>query len=105
MVCSDRQDLSFETELLIQMNELLFRHAYLQKVMDDKKSWLTQMAVLDQICHHFFLNTNSLQCQPTTSQFIKPLAQQILALVAAAIHCTLFEYASGKKTTFVFFSR
>jgi len=37
-----------------------------------------------------------------TSQYFQPLAPQTLALVAAAIHCALSEYASGKKVTVIF---
>jgi hypothetical protein len=40
--------------------------------------------------------------QPTTSQYLQPLAPHPLALVAAAIHCALSEYATGKKATVMF---
>jgi hypothetical protein len=60
------------------------------------------MAVLDLIYHEFFFTANSLGRQPTTSQIFKPLIPPMLALVAAAIHCALSEYASGKKVTVMF---
>jgi len=60
------------------------------------------MEVLDLIYHQFFFTANSLGRQPTTSQYFQPLAPQTLALVAAAIHCALSEYASGKKATVMF---
>ena len=60
------------------------------------------MEVLDLIYHQFFFTVNSLGRQPTTSQFFQPLAPQTLALVAAAIHCALSEYATEKKVTFMF---
>jgi len=92
-------DLGSETELRIQIKELLSDDAYLAKVIDDKKPWFTRMEVLDLIYHRFFFTANSLGQQPTTSQFFQPLTPQILALVAAAIHCALSEYATGKKVT------
>jgi hypothetical protein len=60
------------------------------------------MEVLDLIYHQFFFTANSLGRQPTTSQFFQPLTPQTLALVAAAIHCVLSEYATGKKVTVMF---
>jgi hypothetical protein len=39
------------TELRIQVMELLFYNAYLLKVINDKKSCITQMEVLDLIYH------------------------------------------------------
>ena len=60
------------------------------------------MEVLDLIYHQFFFTANSLGQQPTTSQFFQPLTLQTLALVAAAIHCALSEYATGKKATVMF---
>jgi hypothetical protein len=62
------------------------------------------MEVLDLIYHQFFFTTNSLGRQLTTSQYFQPLAPQTLALVAAAIHCALSEYTTGKKAT-VMYSR
>ena len=99
IVRSYRLDLGSETELLIQVTDLLFDDAYLSKVIDDKKSWFARMEVLDLIYHQFFFTTNSLGRPPTTLQFFQPLAPQTLALVAAAIHCALSEYATGKKVT------
>jgi len=60
------------------------------------------MEVLDLIYHQFFFTANSLGRQPTTSQFFQPLTLETLALVAAAIHCALSEYATGKKVTVMF---
>jgi len=100
--CSYRIDLGSKTELRIKVKELLIDDAYLSKVVDDKESWFTQMEVLDLINHQFFFTTNSLGCQPTTSQYVQPLALQTLALAAAAIHCALSEYASGRKATVLF---
>jgi len=42
-------DLESETELGILVKELLFDDAYLSMVIDDKKSWFTQMKVLELI--------------------------------------------------------
>jgi len=91
-----------ETKLKIKVKELLFDDAYPSKVVDDKKSWLTQMEVLGCIYHQFFLTAHSLRCQPTTSQYFRPLSPQTLVLAAAAIHCALSEYASRKKATVMF---
>jgi len=74
----------------------------LSKVVEDKKSWFKQMEVLDLIYHQFFFTANSLGRQPTTSQYFQPLTSQTSALAAAAIHCALSEYASGKKATVMF---
>jgi hypothetical protein len=60
------------------------------------------MEVFDIIYHQFFFTANSLGRQPTTSQFCRPLAPQMLALVPAAIHCALSEYATGKMITVMF---
>jgi hypothetical protein len=60
------------------------------------------MKVLDLIYHQFFFTANSLRHQPKTSQYVQALALQTLVLVAAAIHCVLCKYASGKKTTVIF---
>jgi len=102
IVRSYRLDLGSETELRIQIKTLLFDDAYLSKDINDKKSWFTRMEVLDLINHQFFFTANSLGRQPTTSQFFQPLTPQTLALVAAAIHCALSEYATGKKVTVMF---
>jgi len=61
-----------------------------------------RMEVLDLIYHQFFFTAYSLGHQPMTSQYLQPLALQTLALVAAAIHWALFEYATGKKATVMF---
>jgi len=95
-------DLRSETERRIQVKELLFDDAYLSKVGDDKKSWFTRMEVLDLIYHQIFFTANSLGRQPTTSQYFQPLTPQTLALVAAAIHCALSEYAGGREATVMF---
>ena len=99
IVRSYRLDSGSDTELRIQVTELLFDDAYLSMVIDDKKAWFTRMEVLDVIDHQFFFIANSLGRQPTTSQFVQPLTPQTLALVAAAIHCALSQYATGKKVT------
>jgi len=91
-----------ETDLRIKVKEHVFNDANLSKVVDDKKSWCTRMEVLDLIYLQFFFTANSLGRQPTTSQYFQPLAPQTLALAAAAIHCALSEYASGKKATVMF---
>jgi len=85
--------------LRIQVREILFDDAYLSKVIDDRNSWFMQMEVLDLIYHQFFLTANNLGRQLTTSPIFQPLSPQTLALVAAAIHCALSEYATGKKIT------
>jgi len=95
-------DLHSKTGLWIQVKELLFDDAYLYKVVENKKLWFTRIEVLDLIYHQFFFTANSLGRQPTTFQYFQPLAPQTLALVAAAIHCVLSEYASGKKATVMF---
>ena len=99
---SYRLYLGSETELRIQVVELLFDDAYLPKVIDDKKAWFTRMAVLDLIYHPFFFTANSLGRQPTTSQFFQPLIPQTPPLVVAAIHCALSEYGTGKKVKVMF---
>jgi len=60
------------------------------------------MEVLDLINHQLIFTANSLGRQPTTSQFFQPLTPLTLVLVAAAIHCALSEYATGKKVTDMF---
>jgi len=102
VVHSCRFDVGSETELPIKVKELLFDDPYLSKVINDKKSWFTQIDVLDFINHQFLFTTNSLGRQPTTSQYFQPLAPQTLALAASAIHCVLSEYACGKKATVKF---
>jgi len=102
IVCSFRWDFGSWTELRIEVKELLFDDAYLSKVIDDKQSWFTQTVVLDLIYHLFFFTADSLGRQPTTLQFFQPLTPQTLALVAAAIHCALSEYATGKKIAVMF---
>jgi len=95
-------DLGSETTLRIQVKELLFDYSDLPKVIDEKKSWFTRMEVLDSIYLQFLLNANSLGRLPTTLQLFQPVALQTLALVAAAIHCALSEYATGRKITVMF---
>jgi hypothetical protein len=85
-----------ETELQIQVKELLIDDAYLSKVVDDKQSWLTRKEMLDLIFHRLFFTANSLGHQPTTSQYFQPLTLQTLALATAAIHCAFSEYGSGQ---------
>ena len=100
--CSYRLDLCSETELRIQVMELLFDDAYLSNGIDDKKSWFTQTELHDLIDHQFFFTSKSLGRQPTTSQYLQPLTQQTLALAAVTIHCARSEYASGKKAIVMF---
>jgi hypothetical protein len=95
-------DLGSETDLRIQVKELLFDDAYLSKFIDDQKSWFRRMEVLDLIYHQLFFTANSLGRQPTTLQFFQPLTPQTLALVAAAIQCALSEYATGKNVIVMF---
>jgi len=102
IVWSYQLDLGSETELPIQVKELLFDDAYLLKVINDEMSWFTQMEVLDLIYHQFFFTANSLGRQLTTSQFFQLLTPQMLALVAAAILCALSEYATEKKVIVMF---
>jgi ureidoglycolate hydrolase len=102
IVQSYQLHLGSQTELRIQVQKLQSDNAYLLKVVVDKKAWFTWMEVLNSVYHQFFFTANSLERQPTTSQFFKPLTPQTLALVAAAIHCALSEYATGKKVTVMF---
>jgi len=95
-------DVGSETWLQIRVNVLLFDDAYVSEVVDDMKSWFTQMEVLDVIYDQFFFTPNSLGRQQTTPQYFQPLAPQTLALAAAAIHCALSEYASEKKALVMF---
>jgi hypothetical protein len=92
-------DLRSETELQIQVEEHQFDYVYLSKVVEDRKSWFTQMEVLDLIYHQIFFTTNSLRRQPRTSQYFQPLTSQSLTPAVAAIHCALSEYASGQQAT------
>jgi len=101
--CSYLLDLPSETELRIQVKELLFDDAYLSKVINDMKLWFTLMEVLHLIYNQFFFTANSLGQQPTTSQFFQPLTPHTLALVAAATLCPLSEYATGTKVTVMVF--
>ena len=99
VVHSSQVDLWSETKLRIQVKEVMFDDQYLSKVVDNEKSWFTQVEMHDLICHQFFFTANSWGCQPPTSQYFQPLTPQTLALVAAAIQCALSEYASGKIVT------
>jgi hypothetical protein len=62
-------------------------------------SWFVQIEMLDLINHQFSFTANSLGRQPTTLKFFQPLTPQTLALVAAASHCALSEYATEKMVT------
>jgi hypothetical protein len=95
-------DLYSETEFQIQVKDLLFDDAYLSKVVEDETPWFTRMEVLDLIYHQFFFIANTVGCHPMTSQYFQPLTLQTLVLVAAAIHCVLSEYTTGKKATVMF---
>jgi len=102
IVCSYELDLRSETELQIQVKEILLDDAYLSKVIDDKKLWFMRMEVLDLNYHQLFLTASNLRYQPTTSQYFQPLTPLTLARVVAAIHCALSDYSSGKKATVMF---
>jgi hypothetical protein len=53
VIRSKQLDLRSETELRIQVKELLLDDACLSKVVEDKKSWFTRMEVLDLIYQQF----------------------------------------------------
>jgi len=53
-------DLGSETELEIQVQELLFDDTYLSKVIEDMKFWFTRMDVLCLIYHQFFFTADIL---------------------------------------------
>jgi hypothetical protein len=95
-------NLSSEIGERIQHYELLVDIASLLKVVDKKITWFTRLDVLILIYHYFFFTTNSLAHQPTTSQYLQPLALQSLVLIAPPIHCLLSEYASGMKASVKF---
>jgi len=95
-------DLYSETQLQIQVKELLFEDAYLSKVVDNNKSWSTQMEVLHLIYHQSFFTANSMGWEPMISQYVHHLSSQRLALGAAAMHCVLSEYGCGNKATVMF---
>jgi len=99
MLRSYRFDFRSQTELQIQVMQLLFNVAYLSRVMDDKKSWFTWPEVLDLIYDQFVFTTNILGHLHTTSQYFQPLALQTFVLAVAAIHCALSEDPSGNKAT------
>jgi len=86
----------------MQVTKHLFDHPYLSKVIDDKSSWFMHMEVPDLINTQFFFNTNSLEQQPTTSQFFQLFTPQTFAHVATAIHCVMSQYATGKKVSAMF---
>jgi len=60
------------------------------------------MEVLDLIYHQLFFTANSLGRKATTLHFVQLLTPQTLNLVAAAIHCALSEFGTGKKATVMF---
>jgi len=102
VVHSYQLDLGSETGLQIHVDKLICDDACLSKVVDDKKSWFNWMAVLNLINSQFFLTSNRLGHQTTTSQLFQPHTVQTLALSAAAIHWILSEYASRQKAMDVF---
>jgi len=69
IVDSYRVDLGSKNQLRIPVWKLLFDDAHLSNVTNDKKSWFTQMEVLDLIYQMFFFTANNLGQQLTTSQF------------------------------------
>jgi len=71
--------------------------------MDDKKSWFTQMEVINLICHQFVITAHDLWCLPTTFQFIQPLAQSTLLPLALAIYWVWSECATGRMVEYIFF--
>jgi hypothetical protein len=85
----------------MHVKELLFDNAYLLKVINDQNAWFMRIEVFERIYHQLIFTANSLGRRPTTSQFFQPLIPQTVALVAAAIHCALAEYATGKEVTFM----
>jgi len=60
----------------------------------DGSAWLDLASV--------FFTENSLGWQTITLQFFQPLTPQTQAIVAAAIHCVLSEYATARKVTVMF---
>jgi len=102
IVRSNQVDLGSVTKIQIQIKELLFNDVYRFKVIIDMMSRFTRMEVLDVIYHQFFITANSLGRQLTTSQFFQLLTLLTLAYVAAAIHCALPQYSTGKKVTVMF---
>jgi hypothetical protein len=77
-----KSNLSSEIGEQIQHYELLVDIASLLKVVDKKITWFTRLDVLILIYHYFFFTTNSLAHQPTTSQYLQPLALQCLVVLA-----------------------
>jgi hypothetical protein len=53
VVWSSQWDLRSESDIWIQIKELLFDDGYLSGVMEDMKSWFTRMEVLDLIYHQY----------------------------------------------------
>jgi len=86
---SNQLDLWCQFELWNQVKELLIDDAFLLNVVDDNKSWFTQMEVVNPIYNYCFLTGNSVGRQPTASQFLQLLALQTLAPAATAIHNVL----------------
>jgi len=97
IVCREGLDFASETKLWIQVKDILFDHAFLSKVMDDKAFWFTWKEVLDQISNQLFFTTYSLWAEHTSSQFSHPVILLTLALVATANHCGMSDYATGKR--------
>jgi len=87
-------DLYIETVLCIYIKELLCDNAYLSKVINDEKSWLTPREVLNLIHHQFFFIANNMGHQPMMLQYSKSVILQTEALAATAIHSVLDKYPS-----------
>jgi hypothetical protein len=102
VVRSYRLNLGYETEFRIKAKEILFDDAYLSKVVDDRKTWFTGIEVLELIYPQFLYSANSLRCQPTSSQYLQPLATQTSSPAATAIYCALAKYTSGKEAMVMF---
>jgi len=86
--------LGWKTVPYIEAKSLLFDDTKLSMVMDENIVSFTEMDVLHLIHHLFLSSITSLQCQPTTSEFIHPVDMESLALPTTTVHCTLSEYAT-----------
>jgi hypothetical protein len=73
-------DIGSETELGIQIKELVFENAYLSKVINEKKSWFTWMEVHDFIYHQLFFTATSLG---VTTHYIAILSTSNTADISA----------------------
>jgi len=67
--CSVKSALDTETELWIQVMQLLFDNMCFSKTIKDRTLYFTWMEVPDLIYHPLFFTANTLGHQPTTFQF------------------------------------